>query len=63
MYIEPSEIVETSNEIKELEYAERREIQRILMRFTDMIRPSLPELFKAWDLLGQLDFIRAKYRI
>ena len=60
VYIEPSEIVETSNEIKELEYAERREIQRILMRFTDMIRPSLPELFKAWDLLGQLDFIRAK---
>ena len=60
VYIEPSEIVETSNEIKELEYAERREIQRILIRFTDMIRPSLPELFKAWDLLGQLDFIRAK---
>ena len=60
VYIEPSEIVETSNEIKELEYAERREVQRILMKFTDMIRPSLPELLKAWDLLGQLDFIRAK---
>ena len=60
VYIEPSEIVETSNEIKELEYAERREIQRILTQFTDRIRPSLPELLKAWDLLGQLDFIRAK---
>lgn len=60
VYIEPSEIVETSNEIKELEYAERREIQRILMHFTDTIRPLLPELLKAWDLLGQLDFIRAK---
>ena len=60
VYIEPSEIVETSNEIKELEYAERREIQRILLHFTDQIRPSLPELLKAWDLLGQLDFIRAK---
>jgi DNA mismatch repair protein MutS2 len=60
VYIEPSEIVETSNEIKELEYAERREIQRILMKFTDIIRPLLPELLKAWDLLGQLDFIRAK---
>ena len=60
VYIEPSEIVETSNEIKELEYAERREIQRILTQFTDRIRPSLPELMKAWDLLGQLDFIRAK---
>ena len=60
VYIEPSEIVETSNEIKELEYAERREIQRILTQFTDRIRPSLPELLKAWDLLGKLDFIRAK---
>ena len=60
VYIEPSEIVETSNEIKELEYAERREVQRILMQFTDRIRPSLPELMKAWNLLGQLDFIRAK---
>ena len=60
VYIEPAEIVETSNEIKELEYAERREVQRILMQFTDRIRPSLPDLLKAWDLLGQLDFIRAK---
>ena len=60
VYIEPSEIVETSNEIKELEYAERREVQRILTQFTDRIRPTLPELLKAWDLLGQLDFIRAK---
>lgn len=60
VYIEPAEIVETSNEIKELEYAERREIHRILMQFTDRVRPSLPELLKAWDLLGQLDFIRAK---
>ena len=60
VYIEPAEIVETSNEIKELEYAERREMQRILTQFTDRIRPSLPELLKAWDLLGQLDFIRAK---
>ena len=60
VYIEPSEIVETSNEIKELEYAERREVQRILMQFTNQIRPSLPELLNAWELLGQLDFIRAK---
>ena len=60
VYIEPAEIVETSNEIKELEYAERREIHRILMAFTDLLRPSLPDLLKAWKLLGILDFIRAK---
>ena len=60
VYIEPAEIVETSNEIKELEYAERREIHRILLKFTDLLRPFLPDLLKSWSLLGTLDFIRAK---
>lgn len=63
VYIEPSEIVETSNEIKELEYAERREIHRILTQFTNQVRPSLPDLLKAWKLLGTLDFIRAKAQL
>ena len=60
VYIEPAEIFDTSNEIKELEYAERREIHRILMAFTRLLRPYLSELRKAWNLLGKLDFIRAK---
>ena len=60
VYIEPAEIFDTSNEIKELEYAERREIHRILMAFTRLIRPYLSELRKAWNMLGHLDFIRAK---
>lgn len=60
VYIEPAEIFDTSNEIKELEYAERREIHRILMAFTRLLRPCLSELRKAWDMLGKIDFIRAK---
>ena len=60
VYIEPAEIFDTSNEIKELEYAERREIHRILMAFTRLLRPYLSELRKVWNLLGELDFIRAK---
>ena len=60
VYIEPAEIFDTSNEIKELEYAERREIHRILMTFTRLLRPYLSELRKAWNMLGELDFIRAK---
>ena len=60
VYIEPAEIFDTSNEIKELEYAEKREIHRILMAFTRLLRPYLSELRKAWNLLGELDFIRAK---
>lgn len=60
VYIEPDEIFDTSNEIKELEYAERREIHRILMAFTRLLRPYLSELRKAWNMLGELDFIRSK---
>lgn len=60
VYIEPAEIFDTSNEIKELEYAEKREIHKILLGFTAILRPYLSELRKAWSMLGELDFIRAK---
>lgn len=60
VYIEPAEIFDTNNEIKELEYAERREINRILLAFTKILRPEIPNLLTAWKLLGLLDFIRAK---
>ena len=60
VYIEPAEIFDTSNEIKELEYAEKREIHKILLGFTKLMRPYLSELRKAWSMLGELDFIRAK---
>ncbi len=60
VYIEPAEIFETNNEIKELEYAERLEINKILLAFTKILRPEIPNLTMAWRLLGLLDFIRAK---
>ena len=60
VYIEPAEIFETNNEIKELEYAERREINKILLAFTKILRPEIPNLVMAWRLLGLLDFIKAK---
>ena len=60
VYIEPAEIFKTNNEIKELEYAERREINKILLAFTKILRPEIPNLIMAWRLLGLLDFIRAK---
>ena len=60
VYIEPAEIFDTNNEIRELEYAERREINKILLAFTNLLRPEIPALLKAWNLLGLIDFIRAK---
>lgn len=59
-YIEPQEILDLNNIIKELGYAERREITRILMLFTEDIRPYIDELLWAYDYMGTIDFIRAK---
>jgi DNA mismatch repair protein MutS2 len=59
-YIEPTEIVETNNEIRELEYAERREIIKILQDFTIQLRPYIDDLFQAFEFLAKMDFIRAK---
>ncbi|MBO7200998.1 MAG: Smr/MutS family protein [Bacteroidales bacterium] len=61
-YLEPSEVVELNNDLRELEFAERREIERILHQFTDNIRPILPQLLTAYWVLGKIDFIRAKAR-
>ncbi|WP_372947879.1 endonuclease MutS2 [Mariniphaga sp.] len=59
-YVEPNEIVEMNNEIRELEYAERREIVRILTEFSNDIRPYLTDLLYSYDFLGKIDFIRSK---
>ena len=59
-YVEPNEIVEMNNEIRELEYAERREVIKILTDFSNDIRPYLGDLFYSYDFLGEIDFIRAK---
>ncbi len=59
-YIEPAEVVELNNEIRELEYAERREVNRILRDFADALRPYLDELLGVFRYLGLIDFIRAK---
>lgn len=59
-YIEPAEIVELNNDIKELYYAERREIVKILTQFADDIRPYIDELLYAYEYMGTIDFIRSK---
>ena len=61
-YIEPAEIVELENEIAELRFAETREIERILLEFTDFLRPYLPELMESAAFLGEMDFLMAKAR-
>lgn len=59
-YIEPTEVVEASNRLRELHEAEKREIHRILVEVTAQIRPHIPEMLGSYSLLGTYDFIRAK---
>ncbi len=61
-YIEPVEVVEINNELRELEYAERREVVRILSQFTDELRPSVDAIAASGDYLAEVDMIRAKAR-
>ena len=58
--LNPNEIVEMNNEIRELEYEERREIVKILVDFSNDIRPYIEELGYSYNFLGEIDFIRAK---
>ncbi|WP_297337179.1 Smr/MutS family protein [Algoriphagus sp.] len=60
VYMEPEEALDINNEIRDLEYMERREIIKILIQLTDRLRPSIPLLRKATNFLGLIDFIRAK---
>lgn len=62
VYIEPAEVVEANNRIRELEAEERREIIRILLEFSDSIRPDVPEISRSYGFLAEIDFIRAKAR-
>lgn len=60
VFIEPAEVVEANNRIRELEGEERREIIRILTDFSISIRPQIPAILQSYDFLAEIDFIRAK---
>ena len=59
-FVEPTEIIELENDISELHFEELREIQRILLEFTDFLRPYLPDLLGGAAFIGEVDFLMAK---
>lgn len=63
VFLEPADVLDANNEIKELESRERREIVRILMLLTDKVRPYIEGLRRAYVFLGLMDFIRAKAKL
>ena len=62
LYVEPAEVVEANNRIRELEGEERQEIIRILSSIANLIRPDIDNLLESYDFLGEIDFLRAKVR-
>lgn len=60
VFMEPAEVVEANNRVRELEAAERREIVRILTVFSDEIRPLARDILVSYDFLALIDLIRAK---
>lgn len=60
VFIEPSEVVEANNKIRELESDERREIIRILTEFSKLVRPHVKLILESYGFLATIDFINAK---
>ena len=60
VFIEPAEVVEANNKVRELEAAERREIIRILTVFSDELRPHVQEVLDSYQFLATIDLIHAK---
>lgn len=60
IFIEPAEVVEANNRIRELEAEEKREVIRILTEMGDIIRPEILSILESYTLLAKVDFIRAK---
>ncbi len=63
VFIEPGEVLDLNNEVRELKYAEKREIIQILVTLSDLVRENLDDLKKGTGLLEKLDFIHAKTRL
>lgn len=63
VFLEPAEVLEGNNEIRELENAEKREVIRILTALTDLLRANLEDIRRAYQFLSLIDFIRAKARL
>ena len=63
IYLEPTEVFEINNEVQELEYAEHREMVRILTELTDSVRYEINSLKGIMEFLGEIDIIRSKARL
>ncbi len=62
VFLEPADVLDGNNRVRELEYEQRREVQRILLQLTDALRAEREGLDTGYETVSLLDFIRAKAR-
>ena len=63
VFIEPTEVVEANNKVRQLEAEERREVIRILTVFSDELRPHVKEILESYQFLARIDLIYAKSQL
>jgi len=63
VFMEPEQVMEANNEIRDLQHEEKREEYRILRGLTDLIRLELPSLEPAYQFLAEMDVNRAKAKL
>ena len=60
VFVEPAEVVEANNKVRELEAEERREIIRILTDITAIVRPHVKEILRSYVFMGRIDNVHAR---
>ena len=60
VYMEPEEVFQLNNLLRDLEFERKREIIKLLIALTNELRPFVPLLLSYHSLLTKLDFVRAK---
>ncbi|MBD5833219.1 endonuclease MutS2 [Weissella confusa] len=62
LYIEPGDVVDMNNRLREHYIKERHEEERVLAELSAMLRPEADNIQKNAEVLGHLDFVNAKAR-
>lgn len=60
VFVEPTEVVEANNKVRQLEAEERREVIRILTLFSNEVRPHIEDIIDSYQFLATIDLLYAK---
>jgi len=63
LFMEPQEVVDLGNQIREAQIAEQNEVERILAQLSALVGKHSDSILLTCDALGELDFINARARL